>query len=181
MSSRTHSSLCCSGVDLELPPDRVGDPSLQGAEGFFAGLALGLAAQVVGAPGSVVADLGDGDHVDRVVQLAVASRVEPVTLTVRAGGFDRCGAVVPGELSTRPEPADVVDVAEHDRRDDRADSVEFGQRGSRCSDRCLDADLERVELAVDASHVGKMLTGQTSAFERDRVVADIDGVNDSVP
>lgn len=82
------------GVDLELSPDCVGDATLERAEGFFAGLAFGLAAEVVRASGGVVSDLGDRDDVDRVVQRTVAARVQAVPLLGGAGCFDRCGAVV---------------------------------------------------------------------------------------
>ena len=68
------------GVGDEALVDGVADVSLECAHRFFAGLALGLLAEVVDASGCVVADLGDGGHVDRVVQLAVPAWVQPVPL-----------------------------------------------------------------------------------------------------
>ena len=56
--------------------DGVADAALQGAHRFFLGLAFGLFAEVVHASGGVVADLGDGGDVSRVVQLSVAAGVE---------------------------------------------------------------------------------------------------------
>ena len=44
-------------------------------------------------------------------------RVQPVPVGVGARCFDRCGAVVVGELGAGAEAADVTDVAEHDRGD----------------------------------------------------------------
>jgi hypothetical protein len=44
-------------------------------------VALALLAQVIGTTWGVVADLGDGNHVDGVVELAVAAWVEPVRTT----------------------------------------------------------------------------------------------------
>ncbi len=58
--------------------DGVADAPLQCTHRFFAGLPFGLFAEVVDASGSVVADLGDGGHVQCVVQLAVTARVQPV-------------------------------------------------------------------------------------------------------
>ena len=94
-------------VELQLSPGGVGHAALQRAEGFFAGLAFGLLAQLVRATGCVVGDLSDGDDVDRVGQRPVPSRVQPVPAAVRARRFDRCGAVVVSELGARPEPPDV--------------------------------------------------------------------------
>ena len=85
-------------VELKLPPDGVGDASLQRPQRFFAGFAVGLLAQVVGAPGCVMAHLGDGDDVDGVIEGSVAAPVQPVPVGGGAGGFDRCRAVVVGEL-----------------------------------------------------------------------------------
>ena len=81
-----------AGVGDESLVDGVADVSLQRAERFFAGLAFGLLAEVVGAPGGVVADLGDGGHVDRVVQLAVTA------------GFNRCRFLGPDEASIGAVP-----------------------------------------------------------------------------
>jgi hypothetical protein len=148
---------------LELTPDSVGDPALERSECFFAGLAFGLSAKVVGASGCVVTDLGDGDDVDRVVQLAVAARVQPVSLPVGAGRFDRCGPVVAGELGAGPEPADVVDVSEHDRGDHGADTMEFGERCSRRRDGVADPLFDGVEVGVDAADVSEVVRRQRTA------------------
>jgi hypothetical protein len=96
--------------------------------------AFGLAAEVVGASGCVVGDLGDGDHVDGVVQLAVATWVQSLAFAVVAGRFDRCGAVVAGELGAGPEPSDVVNVTDDDGGDNRTDSMEFARRRARSDD-----------------------------------------------
>ena len=80
-----------AAVEDEFSVDSVADASFEGPHRFFAAVALGLLPQVVGPSGGVVADLGDGDHVDGVVELAVAAWVEPVPDHGSAGGFD--GAV----------------------------------------------------------------------------------------
>ena len=72
--------------------DGVADAALEGAQRFFAGLPFGLLAEVVGAPGRVVADLGDGGHVDGVVQLSVPA------------GFSRCRLFGPDDASIGAVP-----------------------------------------------------------------------------
>lgn len=81
-----------------MSPDGIADPTLEGADGLLAGLALGLAAQVVSPSRSVVADLGDGDHVDGVIQGSVPSRIEAVADPRSARRLDGGGCVAGGEL-----------------------------------------------------------------------------------
>src|SRR3954447_11643575 len=76
--------LSAAGVGDESLVDGVADVSLEGAHRFFAGLAFVLFAEGVDASRGVVADLGDGGHVDRMVQLAVTARVEAVSF-LRSG------------------------------------------------------------------------------------------------
>ena len=56
--------------------------AFEAAERSLPGLALGLLAGQVGLGGRVVAGAGDGDDVQRVVELAVAAAVEPVALAL---------------------------------------------------------------------------------------------------
>src|SRR5918994_506347 len=51
----------------------VADAPLEGSQRFLLGLPFGELALVVGPAGRVVADLGNGGHVDGVVQLAIAA------------------------------------------------------------------------------------------------------------
>src|SRR5947209_18402708 len=93
LPSRTPSCLV-RGVGAELSVDGVTDASFEAAHRFLARLPGSLFGEVLGAGGSVVRDLGQRGDVDRMVQLAVAVWVQPVT-DLRAGGcFDRCGRVV---------------------------------------------------------------------------------------
>ena len=119
-----------AAVGDELPVDGVADAPLEGAHCFFAAVAVGLLAEVVVASGCVVAGLGDGDHVDGVIQLAVAAWVEPVPDDRAAGGFDRGGRVVAGVVPGAWEPADLAAVAEDVGGDDRPDPVQLGERGA---------------------------------------------------
>ena len=112
--------------------------------------AFGDLAVVVGAAGgAVVADLGDGGHVDGVVELAVAAPGEPVDLAVAGGRLDRGGAVVGGEVVAGGESVDVADVAEHGRGDDGADAVDLGDRGRRAGDGAGSAPSDLAALRID--------------------------------
>ena len=68
-------------VGLEFAPHRVADAAFQRAQRFLLRLALSELAFVVRASRRVMADLGDGDEVQRAVELPVAARVQPVPRT----------------------------------------------------------------------------------------------------
>ena len=72
-------SALLAGVGDEVSVDDVGELTLERADCFFGGLALGDFAVVVDTAGSVMAELCDRRDVKRPVQLPVASLVEPVT------------------------------------------------------------------------------------------------------
>src|SRR4051794_33039223 len=81
--------LCLSSADgwvLEEAPDATGDEAFDAADGFAFGLALGDAAGDVGLRGWVASPLGDGDEVERPVELAVSAAVEAMAGLVLAGG-----------------------------------------------------------------------------------------------
>jgi hypothetical protein len=82
--------------------------------------------EVVGAAGRVVADLSERGDMERVVQLPVPVRVEPVANARSAGRFDRCGRVVAGVVPSGREPAHVAAVADEVTRDDGTDAVHVG-------------------------------------------------------
>ena len=65
-------------VGYQFPVDDVRDASFQRSEGFFSGFAFSLFLVVVDAASGVVADLGDGGHVDGMVQHPVSSHRQPV-------------------------------------------------------------------------------------------------------
>src|SRR5947209_13778461 len=103
----------------------VGELALESADGLLGGLALGDLAVVVGPALAVVAELTDSGDVQGVVDLAVATRVQPITLSPPRGRLDGSGGVVGGEVALGREPADVADVADDHRRAD-------GCRSRRC-------------------------------------------------
>ena len=106
MSSRARSALGAGGVDTQLAVERVGEPPLESADGFLLGLPLLELAEVVRPPRGVVADLADGDDVQRVVQLTVPTGVETVALLRSRRRLNGCRSVVGGELVTGGEATD---------------------------------------------------------------------------
>jgi hypothetical protein len=129
--SRVPSRARCSAeaVGDELAVDGVADAPLKGSDRLFAAVALAVLAQVIGTTWGVVADLGDGNHVDGVVELAVAAWVEPVRTTGAAEGFDRGGGVVAGVVPSAGEPVYVAAVTKDVGGDDRPNSIQLGNGG----------------------------------------------------
>ena len=89
------------GVGAESLVERVADASFQAARRFLAGLPLGLFLQVLGAAGSVVADLTERGDVERVVELAVPVRVQTMPFLRSRRRFDGRGRVVAGVVPSR--------------------------------------------------------------------------------
>ena len=112
----------------------------------------------------LVADLGDRGHVQRMVELAIPPRVEPVADMGPAGGFDGGGAVVAGVMATGCEPPHIAGMAIQQGRHDRAHAVNVDDAGPRRGHRDVDARLERDQLVVDAAHIGQQITGHALAF-----------------
>src|SRR3954468_2573095 len=97
---------------LEESPNAAGEVALEAAQGFAAGLAVGLLAREVGGGLRVQAALGDGEAVQRAVELAVAAAVEAVAVGASGGGGDRCRAGEPSELGVGREALDAGDLAD---------------------------------------------------------------------
>src|SRR5215211_1487120 len=77
--------MSCSGRGgLEQVPEAAGEVALEAADGFFGALALGAFAGDVVLGLGVAAQAGDGDAVDRRVDLAVAAAVSPDPAAPRA-------------------------------------------------------------------------------------------------
>jgi len=72
--------LCQGWARFQAVVDGADEQSLEAADGFAAALAFGPFALEVVAGRRVVAALGDGDPVERSVELPVAAAVEPVPL-----------------------------------------------------------------------------------------------------
>jgi len=63
---------------LEEVPDAAGEMALEAPQRFAAALALGLTAGEIVGGGGVEASLGDGEAVQRTVELAVSTAVQSV-------------------------------------------------------------------------------------------------------
>ena len=84
------------------------DAAFERPESLFAGLALGDFLVVIGAAVAVaVAHLGDGRHVQGVVQLAAAPHRQAVALLLARGGLYGRRAVVGSEVVLVGQAADV--------------------------------------------------------------------------
>ena len=70
---------------LEEPPDLAGDVALDAAGDLAVGLAFGASSSPVGDGVRVAARAGDGDDVERMVQLAIAVSVESMASLFLAG------------------------------------------------------------------------------------------------
>src|SRR6476620_5875995 len=114
-------------IFVEPAVDHIGQASFQGAAGLGRGLVLGEFAQVVDPSGARVAGLADGDGVQGGVELAIAAGVEPVPDALAAGGVQRCGAAVAGEVTAGGESGDVADDAEDLCGGNDAQAVDVGQ------------------------------------------------------
>ena len=92
--------LCLSSVDfgvLEEAVDLAGDVAFEAALGFSGGFAFGGSFGDVGLGVWAVAAAGDGDGVQRAVELAVAAAVEAVAGVLPRGRFEWGDAGEAGE------------------------------------------------------------------------------------
>jgi hypothetical protein len=116
-------------------------------------LALAEFAQVVGAAGARIASLADGDGVQSGVELSVAAGVQPVRDPLSAGGVQRCGAGVDGEVTAAGEADDVADLAEDLRCSDHSNAVDAGSP---------------LQVAASVSRHPRIRTGSTDVLDRHR-------------
>jgi len=147
-------------VDAQLPIDSVADAPLERADRFFAAVAFGDLAVVVGAAEAVtMADLGDGGHVDGVVESTVAAprQAEHLASPLSRGHLDRCGAVVGSEPIPAGKAADVGDVADDRGSDDRSDPEQASERRLGRLDGSGDPLFGVAQLVVEAAQVGDQL------------------------
>ena len=135
-------------------------------------LALGDLAVVVAAAWAVaIPDLGDGGHVDGVVEAcgcrgARAARPCAPPEDTSIG----CGAVEGGEAVAGREAGDVAGDADDGGGHDRADPEDVDDGGARRGDHLLEPLLRLGELAVDAAQVVEQLVGELDAGGGDRAV-----------
>ncbi len=127
-------------------------------------LALGDLAVVAGAAVAVpVADLGDGGHVDGVVDAPVAAQRQPAGDPPSGGHLDGGGAVAGGETVAAGEPRDVASVADHGAGDDRAHAEDLGDGGAAGPDRCGQLLPGLAPLGIEVAQVIEELAGELTA------------------
>jgi hypothetical protein len=107
---------------LEQVPDAAGEVAFEAADGFFGALALGAFAGDVVAGLGVAAQAGDGDAVDRRVDLAVATAVEPVSVGLARANRDRGDAGGTRKLGVAGEPFGAGYLADKLGRGQRAEA-----------------------------------------------------------
>jgi hypothetical protein len=113
---------------LKEPPDAAGEVTLEAADRFAGGLALGLLAGEVGGGPGVEAALGDREAVQRAVELAVAAAVEAVAVGASRGRWDRRRAGDPCELGVGRETSDPGDLADELALEGRYVLMTFARR-----------------------------------------------------
>ena len=126
-------------IDQQTAVDGVRQPPFQAPQGLLGRLALGQLAPVVDLPGAGPADLHHRHHVQGVIQHAVPGPGQPVADDLAAGGFQRRGAGVGGEVILAGEPADVADLAKEPGRQHGTDPEQLQQAGVGPSEGGLDA------------------------------------------
>src|SRR5215204_6061830 len=88
----------CLRIRQEAPEDGIGDAPFEAAQRLLAGFALHDLLTVVGAAPSIRPGLTGGDHVQGVVELAVAGQREPMAHHLPARGLKRRRSGVRGEM-----------------------------------------------------------------------------------
>ena len=125
---------------------------LQGAQRLLLGLALeDLALELGPSLGVGIADLGDGDHVQGVVDLAAAPQGEPVHDPPTRGPLDWGRAVVRGIGIPAGEASDVSGIPDQHGGVNRADPVDVGNRGPRGLDGHADAPTRGLDLVIETT------------------------------
>src|SRR5512140_1715967 len=94
--------------------------ALEAAQRALGGLAFGFLAREVLPGGRVVLGAGDGDDVQRVVELAVTAAVQRMLGALARGAWDRCGPGLQPKGSLGAELLVAGCVADQDRGGQRA-------------------------------------------------------------
>jgi hypothetical protein len=103
-----------------------------------------------------------------MVELAVPGPRQPVAHHLTAGGLQRRGAGVRGEMVLGREPTHIPDLAEQFGGQHRTDAEQLHQAGLGLGDRGRDARLDHSDPPVQLAHVGDELNGQLTAGDRRR-------------
>lgn len=126
--------------------DHAGDVALEAAQRFSAAFAFGFAALDVGAGGRVQPQAGEGDDVQRAVDLAVASAIEAVADHPARGSRNGSGAGQPCKVRVGAKSLGAGGPADQGGRGQRADARLGDQARAVRADKALEFVLERVDL-----------------------------------
>lgn len=131
--------------------DRVGESTLEAAQGLGAGLAFGSLLLHIDLGFGIPRCLGSRDYVDGAVDAAVASSIEAVTIGASGGDGDRSSAIAGSEVVLGGEASDVADFANDPSGGDGTHAVEVGKGGSNVGNRLLDLGRQLSNLVVKTS------------------------------
>src|SRR5215218_916854 len=135
-------------VRHETLEDGVGDAPLEAPQRLLAGLALRDLLAVVSSAPSVRPGLASGDHVQGVVELAVAGQGEPVAHHLAAGGLHRRCTGVGGEVRLGREARHVPDGSYDPRGQDGTYAEDLGECGARGFYLGFDAPTQVRDLSI---------------------------------
>src|SRR5215203_2091596 len=150
-------------VRHEVPEDGVGDAPLEAPQRLLTGFALRDLLAVIDPSSSVRPSLADGDHVQGVVELAVASQREPVAHRLATGGLHRRRTGVGGEVRLGREAPHVPDRAYDPSGQYGTYAEDLGEGGAGSFHLGLDAPVEVRYLSIQRPDVAQDLRGQPPA------------------
>jgi hypothetical protein len=101
------------------------------------------------------------------VELPVATPVQPMPAQIAAGGLDRGGAGVAGEVVPVREAGEVAGVAHQLGGQHRPDPVHLGQGGPVVVDRAADGLAGHLDVPVQATHIRQRLPSDPLALKVD--------------
>jgi hypothetical protein len=144
-------------------PDAAGEVAFEAADRFAGALALGAFAVEIVAGLGVAAGAGDGDAVDRGVDLAVAAAVEAVAVGRAGADGDWCQAGGARELGVGGEAGGAGDLADElgCRQWPEAGLGEQLRRDLR--DELGDLGLERLDRVRQLAKAPELVTGDPNA------------------
>src|SRR5215204_4356743 len=147
----------------EVPEDGVGDAPLEAPQRLLTGFALRDLLAVIDPSSSVRPSLAYGDHVQGVVELAVAGQREPVAHRLATGGLHRRRTGVGGEVRLGREAPHVPDRAYDPSGQYGTYAEDLGEGGAGSFHLGLDAPVEVRYLSIQRPDVAQDLRGQPPA------------------
>src|SRR5215204_6692381 len=147
----------------EVPEDGVGDAPLEAPQRLLTGFALRDLLAVIDPSSSVRPSLAYGDHVQGVVELAVAGQREPVAHRLATGGLHRRRTGVGGEVRLGREAPHVSDRAYDPSGQYGTYAEDLGEGGAGSFYLGFDAPVELSDLPIQRPDVVQDLRGQPPA------------------